>query len=46
MLLWKRLLWKRLKMFPILKQSIDEEHIDKNIKFVELIGKVNHVRIM
>lgn len=45
---WKKCyIWKRLKMFPILKQSIDEEHIDKNIKFVELlIGKVNHVRIM
>lgn len=28
---WKKCyIWKRLKMFPILKWSIDEEHIDKN----------------
>lgn len=37
---------KKIKDVPYFKTINDEKHIDKNIKFVELIGKVNHVRIM
>lgn len=39
---------KKIKDFPILKRSLDEEHIDRTfyIKFVELlIGQISRVRI-